>query len=152
MYISTPPSPEVENFRIKIYYPAGDRTPDLLNQRQTCYHLNQRGDHSTGSWWAFSAGQRTSKYRCCDTTCSSWCTTTGQSNKNPRSLANWTRMEDVVAGSYSSSRACHNHCRIATTGARYLVQSIAGWHSAPLWPFEWENMRLRCNQRAYTVY
>ena len=43
VYISTPPSPEVEHFQIKIYYPAGDRTPDLLNQRQTCYHLSQRG-------------------------------------------------------------------------------------------------------------
>ena len=43
MYI--PPSPEVENFEMKIYYPAGDRTPDLLNQRQTCYHLNQHGEH-----------------------------------------------------------------------------------------------------------
>ena len=43
VYISTTPSPEVENFQIKIYYPAGDRTPDLLNQRQTCYHLSQRG-------------------------------------------------------------------------------------------------------------
>ena len=37
MYISTPPIPEVENFQTKIYYPAGDRTPDPLNQRQTCY-------------------------------------------------------------------------------------------------------------------
>ena len=44
VYISTPPSPEVENFQIKIYYPAGDWTPDLLNQRQTCYHLSQRGE------------------------------------------------------------------------------------------------------------
>ena len=44
MYISTPPSPEVENFQMKIYYPAGDRTPDLLNQRQTCYHLSQPGE------------------------------------------------------------------------------------------------------------
>ena len=44
VYISTPPSPEVENFQIKIYYPAGDRTPDLLNLRQTCYHLSQRGE------------------------------------------------------------------------------------------------------------
>ena len=44
MYISTPPSHEVENFQMKIYYPAGDRTPDLLNQRQTCYHLSQRGE------------------------------------------------------------------------------------------------------------
>ena len=44
MYISTPPSPEVEKFQIKIYYPAGDRTPDLLDQRQTCYHLSQRDE------------------------------------------------------------------------------------------------------------
>ena len=44
VYISIPPSPEVENFQIKIYYPAGDRTPNLLNQRQTCYHLSQRGE------------------------------------------------------------------------------------------------------------
>ena len=28
---------------MKIYYPAGDRTPDLLNQTQTCYHLSQHG-------------------------------------------------------------------------------------------------------------
>ena len=33
----TSPSPEVENFQMKIYYPAGDRTPDLLNQKETCY-------------------------------------------------------------------------------------------------------------------
>ena len=44
VYISTPPSSEVENFHMKIYYPAGDRTPDLLNQRQTSYHLSQRGE------------------------------------------------------------------------------------------------------------
>ena len=44
MYISTPPSPKVENFQIKIYYPAGDWTPNLLNQRQTCYHLSQRSE------------------------------------------------------------------------------------------------------------
>ena len=44
MHISTPPIPEVENFQIKIYYPAGDRTQDLLNQRQTRYHLSQRGE------------------------------------------------------------------------------------------------------------
>ena len=37
---------EVDNFQMKIYYPAGDRTPDLLNQRQTCYHLSQRGELS----------------------------------------------------------------------------------------------------------
>ena len=43
MYISTPPNPEVENFQIKIYYPAGDWTPDPLNQGQLCYHLSQRG-------------------------------------------------------------------------------------------------------------
>ena len=44
VYISTPPSSEVENFQVKIYYPAADRTPDLLNQRQTCYHLSQCGE------------------------------------------------------------------------------------------------------------
>ena len=47
-YISTPPSPEVENFQMKIYYLAGDRTLDPLNQRQTCYHLSQRGKLSDG--------------------------------------------------------------------------------------------------------
>ena len=31
VYISTPPSPEVENFQMRIYYPAEDRTPDLLS-------------------------------------------------------------------------------------------------------------------------
>ena len=40
VFISTPRSPEVENFQMKIYYPAGDRTLDLLNQRQTFYHLS----------------------------------------------------------------------------------------------------------------
>ena len=44
MYISTPLSPEVENFQMKIYNPAGNQTPDLLNQRQTCYHLSQHGE------------------------------------------------------------------------------------------------------------
>ena len=44
MYISTSPSPEVENFQIKIYNPTGHRIPDLLNQRQTCYYLSQRGE------------------------------------------------------------------------------------------------------------
>ena len=44
VYISTPPSPEVENFQIKIYYPTRDRTPDPLNQRQTCYNLSQHGE------------------------------------------------------------------------------------------------------------
>ena len=44
VYISTPPSPEVEKFSNENLLPAGDRTPDLLNQRQTCYHLSQRGE------------------------------------------------------------------------------------------------------------
>ena len=47
----------------------------------------------------------------------------------------------------SFSRACHNHCRIAKMGARYLGQSIVGWHSAPLWPFACENTHLGCCQR-----
>ena len=43
---TSPPilAPEVANFQIKIYYPARDWTPDLLNQRQTCYHLSQLGE------------------------------------------------------------------------------------------------------------
>ena len=45
MYISTPPSPEVEYFQMKICYPTGDRTPELLNQRQTSYHLSHRSEH-----------------------------------------------------------------------------------------------------------
>ena len=48
-YVSTPPSPEVENFQTKIYDLAGDRTPDPLNQRQTCHHLSQRGKYSINS-------------------------------------------------------------------------------------------------------
>ena len=44
VYIFTPPSPEVENCQMKIYYTAEDRTPDLRNQRQTGYHLSQRGE------------------------------------------------------------------------------------------------------------
>ena len=36
----------VYTIQIKIYYPAGDCTPDLLNQRQKCYHLSQRGELS----------------------------------------------------------------------------------------------------------
>ena len=35
---------------------------------------------------------------------------------------------------------------------RCLGQSIAGWHSAPLWPFACENTRLRCRQWVYAVY
>ena len=50
VYISTPPSPKVENFQMKIYYPAGDQTPDLLNQRQTCYHLSQHGELVPSIW------------------------------------------------------------------------------------------------------
>ena len=46
VYISTPPSPEAENFQMTIYYPAGDRNPDLLNQSQTCYHVSQHGELS----------------------------------------------------------------------------------------------------------
>ena len=43
---TSPPllAPEIENFQMKIDYPARDRTPDPLNQRQTCYHLSQRGE------------------------------------------------------------------------------------------------------------
>ena len=44
---SPPPNPEIENFQMKIHDLAGDRTPDPLNQRQTCYHLSQRGGCST---------------------------------------------------------------------------------------------------------
>ena len=40
----------------------------------------------------------------------------------------------------------HSNGRIATTGARCLAQSIAGWHSAPLWQFACENTRPRCRQ------
>ena len=92
----------------------------------------------------FSAEQRTSTYGCCDTKCSSWCTTTSLASMIPRSLANWTRMGYDQSGTYSFSRVCHNHCRITTTGARCLGQSIAGLYSAPLWPFAWENTRLSC--------
>ena len=58
-------------------------------------------------------------------TCSSWCTTTALASKNPRSLANSTRMGHDETGTYSFSRACHNNCRIATTGARCSGKSIA---------------------------
>ena len=34
-------APRLKIFKLK--YPAGDRTPDLLDQRQTCYHLSERG-------------------------------------------------------------------------------------------------------------
>ena len=41
---TSPPllAPRLKILKCKIYYHVGDRTPDLLNQRQTCYHLNQR--------------------------------------------------------------------------------------------------------------
>ena len=39
------------------------------------------------------------------------------------------------------------HCRIATMGARWLGQSIAGWHLASLWPFACKNIHLHCHQR-----
>ena len=44
---TTPPllAPKLKIFK-KRYYPAGDRTLDLVNQRQTCYHLSQRGEHA----------------------------------------------------------------------------------------------------------
>ena len=37
-------SPPLLALRLKIYYSAGDRTPDLLNQRQTSYCLSQRSE------------------------------------------------------------------------------------------------------------
>ena len=37
-------------------------------------------------------------------------------HKNPRSPANWTRMGHDEVGTYSFSRACNNHCWIATIG------------------------------------
>ena len=40
-------SPPLLALRLKIYYPTGDRTLDLLNQRQTCYHLSQYGELCT---------------------------------------------------------------------------------------------------------
>ena len=91
-----------------------------------------------------SAGQRKSTYGSCDATCSSWCTIALDS-KIPRSLANLTGMGHDEAESYSFSRTCHNIFRIATTDARCLGQSIAGWHSAPLWLFACEITRLRCS-------
>ena len=94
---------------------------------------------SRESWYAFPAGQRYS-----------WCARTALSSRNPRCFANWTRM-GLEEGTNSFSRVCHNHCRIATTGARYLWQSTAGWHSAPLWLFACENTRLLCHRRT-TLY
>ena len=65
---------------------------------------------------------------------------------NPRSLANWAGTGHGEAGTYSLSRACHNHYRIATTGARSLGKCIAGWHLALLWLSSRENTCLRCRQ------
>ena len=73
---------------------------------------------------AFWAGQRTSTYGCCDTKCS-WWHTTALASINSWSLANWTLVEHAEAGTYSFSRACHNHCHIATTVARCLEQCFA---------------------------
>ena len=39
VYICTPPSPEVENFQMKIYYPARDRTPRPAEPEQGGYCL-----------------------------------------------------------------------------------------------------------------
>ena len=38
---TSPPllAPTLEMFKLILEYPAGDRTPDLLKQRQTCYQL-----------------------------------------------------------------------------------------------------------------
>ena len=91
----------------------------------------------------FSAGQCTSTHGCYDATCSLWCTTV-LTSKIPRSLTSWSCMGHDEAGTYSFSRACYNHCQIVIMGERYLGQSIAGWHSAPLWPFACQNTRLRC--------
>ena len=44
-------------------------------------------------------------------------------------LLNWTCVGCDQAGTYSFSRAYHNYCQIATTGARCLGQSIAAWYS-----------------------
>ena len=40
----------------------------------------------------------------------------------------------------------------ATTGTRFLGQSIAGLHSAPFWTLACENTRVHCRQSGYTVY
>ena len=65
---------------------------------------------------------------------------TALANKNPRSLTSWTYMGYDEEGTYSFSRACHNHWWIVTTGARYLGQSITGWHLAP-----YDHLHVRIN-------
>ena len=101
--------------------------------------------YSRGRWWTFSAGRHTSTYGCYDATCSSW-RTTALTSKNSRFLANWTQMGHDEAGTYSFCRACQNHCRIATMGARCLGQSIAGYLT-PSWPSACKNTCLCCHQR-----
>ena len=40
-------APRLKIFKWKFTTPLVDRTPGLLNQRQTCYHLSQVGEHNT---------------------------------------------------------------------------------------------------------
>ena len=54
----------------------------------------------------------------------------------------------VHPGSRRPTMCPSSNVRFATTGARCLGQSIAGWHSAHLWPFACENARLLYRQRA----
>ena len=43
---TSPPllAPRLNIFKLKFTTPPGIKSPDLLNQRQTCYHLSQRGE------------------------------------------------------------------------------------------------------------
>ena len=50
------------------------------------------------------------------------------------------------------SRACHNHCRIVTTGAKCLGKCIAGCHLAPLWHLNARIHACIATRRSYTVY
>ena len=45
---TSPPllAPRLKIFKWKFVTPLGIQTPDLLNRRQTCYHLSQRGELS----------------------------------------------------------------------------------------------------------
>ena len=99
----------------------------------------------------FSMGQHTSTYGWRDAMCSSWCTIVALVSMISKSLAKWTGMEHDEARTFSFSRSCDNHCWIATAGTRHLGKSIAGWHSAPSWPFACENTRLHCRQRQGTL-
>ena len=50
---SPPPlAPRLKIFKLKF------TTPDLLNQRQTCYHLSQRGEHEILSYLAEETNSR----------------------------------------------------------------------------------------------